>query len=249
MSCVTSLPAPTSGVEFSASDVEILVDSASHGRATSVVVAQSRISFVFDDSAVISLDYQGICLHAISTTASEKRSLLVLLKGDLKSEFNKLRGISQLSMNSREEAEGQEEEEEGGEDEEEGEEAEEKVTEVRLCPADPAQLDAFYESVTSCLQLHRDDEEQLDDEDEDEEEGEDPEEGIEDDDFEGEDAMETVAGEGGDHLGDHLGDHVVNYVGDDGFPADEEMTSFGWRTLRRLETLLAANYAPQPAGV
>jgi len=149
-------------------------------------------------------------------------------------------------MNSREEAEGQEEEE-GDEDEEEGEEAEEKVTEVRVCPADPAQLDAFYESVTSCLQLHRDDEELIsdDDEDEDEEEDEDPEEGIEDNDLEGEDAMETVAGEGGDHLGDH----VVSYVGDDGFPADEEMTSFGWRTLRRLETLLAANYAPQPAGV
>ena len=123
---------------------------------------------------------------------------------------------------------------------EEGEETEEQVTEVRLSPADPAQLDAFYESVTSCLQLHRDDEEQLD-EDEDEDEDEDAEEGIEDDDdFEGEDAIEKAAGEDDEYVG-----------ADDGFPADEEMTSFGWRTLRRLETLLGANYfhASQPAGV
>jgi len=84
MPSVTSLPVPTYGVTFAASDLELSVDSLIKGlQVSSLVVAQSRISLVFrlDDDVnptaategkekVISIDYRGIVVHGISAAAA-----------------------------------------------------------------------------------------------------------------------------------------------------------------------------------
>jgi len=84
MPSVTSLPVPTYGVTFAASDLELSVDSLIKGlQVSSLVVAQSRISLVFrlDDDVnptavtegnekVVSIDYRGIIVHGISAAAA-----------------------------------------------------------------------------------------------------------------------------------------------------------------------------------
>jgi len=179
MPSVNSLPVPTYGVASSASNLDLSVGSIPHGRVSSFIIAQSRVSMIFSNAGldqVISIDYRGIVVHGVSS--AEKKSLYIMLKGDWRGEFSKLRDLSRLSI--AEEGEGEEDRTEAAEEineeighaDQEAEEEDGLVTEIRLTPDDPSQLDAMNGSIASCIQEHQEVEDDELEIGEDDEEGE-----------------------------------------------------------------------------
>lgn len=129
MVILTSFPPPDQGIRHREEATAAFIQRRGLGKGT-LYIAESRVSWVGQDSAGFSLEYPSVALHALSRDlrAFPEECLYLMIDGDL----------------------GEEEPNENGEDDEQ------PASEIRFVPEDKSHLEAMYRAMTECQALHPD---------------------------------------------------------------------------------------------
>ncbi|XP_077516507.1 chloride nucleotide-sensitive channel icln [Amblyomma americanum] len=129
MVILTSFPPPDEGIRHREEATAAFIQTRGLGKGT-LYIAESRVSWVGQDSAGFSLEYPSVALHALSRDlrAFPEECLYLMIDGDL----------------------GEEEPNENGEDDEQ------PASEIRFVPEDKTHLEAMYRAMTECQALHPD---------------------------------------------------------------------------------------------
>lgn len=130
MVILTSFPPPEEGIRHREDATTAFIQSRGLGKGT-LYIAESRVSWVGQDSSGFSLEYPSVALHALSRDlqAFPEECLYLMIDGDLGEE---------------------EEPNENGEDEER------PASEIRFVPEDKSHLEAMYRAMSECQALHPD---------------------------------------------------------------------------------------------
>lgn len=130
MVILTSFPPPEEGIRHREDATTAFIQSRGLGKGT-LYIAESRVSWVGQDSSGFSLEYPSVALHALSRDlqAFPEECLYLMIDGDLGEE---------------------QEPNENGEDEER------PASEIRFVPEDKSHLEAMYRAMTECQALHPD---------------------------------------------------------------------------------------------
>lgn len=130
MVILTSFPPPEEGIRHREDATAAFIQSRGLGKGT-LYIAESRVSWVGQDSSGFSLEYPSVALHALSRDlqAFPEECLYLMIDGDLGEE---------------------EEPNENGEDEER------PASEIRFVPEDKSHLEAMYRAMSECQALHPD---------------------------------------------------------------------------------------------
>ncbi|XP_077556035.1 chloride nucleotide-sensitive channel icln isoform X2 [Haemaphysalis longicornis] len=130
MVILTSFPPPEEGIRHREDATTAFIQSRGLGKGT-LYIAESRVSWVGQDSSGFSLEYPSVALHALSRDlqAFPEECLYLMIDGDLGEE---------------------QEPNENGEDEER------PASEIHFVPEDKSHLEAMYRAMTECQALHPD---------------------------------------------------------------------------------------------
>lgn len=131
MVILTSFPPPDEGIRHREEATAAFIQSRDLGKGT-LYIAESRVSWVGQDSSGFSLEYPSVALHALSRDlrAFPEECLYLMIDGDL--------------------GEGEEESSENGQDDEQ------PASEIRFVPDDKSHLEAMYKAMSECQALHPD---------------------------------------------------------------------------------------------
>lgn len=131
MVILTSFPPPEEGIRHREDATAAFIQSRGLGKGT-LYIAESRVSWVGQDSSGFSLEYPSVALHALSRDlqAFPEECLYLMIDGDL--------------------GEQEEPPNENGEDEER------PASEIRFVPEDKSHLEAMYRAMSECQALHPD---------------------------------------------------------------------------------------------
>lgn len=128
---LTSFPPPEEGIRHREDATAAFIQSRGLGKGT-LYIAESRVSWVGQDSSGFSLEYPSVALHALSRDlqAFPEECLYLMIDGDLG--------------------------EEAEEPNENGEDDERPASEIRFVPEDKSHLEAMYRAMSECQALHPD---------------------------------------------------------------------------------------------
>lgn len=131
MVILTSFPPPEEGIRHREDATAAFIQSRGLGKGT-LYIAESRVSWVGQDSSGFSLEYPSVALHALSRDlqAFPEECLYLMIDGDLG--------------------------EEAEEPNENGEDDERPASEIRFVPEDKSHLEAMYRAMSECQALHPD---------------------------------------------------------------------------------------------
>lgn len=131
MVILTSFPPPEEGIRHREDATTAFIQSRGLGKGT-LYIAESRVSWVGQDSSGFSLEYPSVALHALSRDlqAFPEECLYLMIDGDLG--------------------------EEAEEPNENGEDDERPASEIRFVPEDKSHLEAMYRAMSECQALHPD---------------------------------------------------------------------------------------------
>ncbi|XP_037562653.1 methylosome subunit pICln isoform X1 [Dermacentor silvarum] len=131
MVILTSFPPPDEGIRHREEATAAFIQSRDLGKGT-LYIAESRVSWVGQNSSGFSLEYPSVALHALSRDlrAFPEECLYLMIDGDL--------------------GEGEEESSENGQDDEQ------PASEIRFVPDDKSHLEAMYKAMSECQALHPD---------------------------------------------------------------------------------------------
>ncbi|XP_077556034.1 chloride nucleotide-sensitive channel icln isoform X1 [Haemaphysalis longicornis] len=150
MVILTSFPPPEEGIRHREDATTAFIQSRGLGKGT-LYIAESRVSWVGQDSSGFSLEYPSVALHALSRDlqAFPEECLYLMIDGDLGEEQGGcLSACGTWECDSH--ASFLAEPNENGEDEER------PASEIHFVPEDKSHLEAMYRAMTECQALHPD---------------------------------------------------------------------------------------------
>uniref|UniRef100_G3MKV0 Methylosome subunit pICln n=1 Tax=Amblyomma maculatum TaxID=34609 RepID=G3MKV0_AMBMU len=148
MVILTSFPPPDEGIRHREEATAAFIQSRGLGKGT-LYIAESRVSWVGQDSAGFSLEYPSVALHALSRDlrAFPEECLYLMIDGDLGEEGEPhppVPGAAAYPSHCCPEPN------------ENGEDDEQPASEIRFVPEDKSHLEAMYQAMTECQALHPD---------------------------------------------------------------------------------------------
>lgn len=142
MVVLTSFPPPTEGIRHQQPNTSVHVSSKDLGKGT-LFIAESRVSWVSEESQGFSLEYPSIALHAISRDLNTYPQPCLYLMIDCKIDEDEGSEISEDSDDDETTA----------------------ITEIRFIPDDNDALDSMFRAMSECQILHPDANDSLSEED------------------------------------------------------------------------------------
>lgn len=147
MVALTSVSPPSEGIRHEQAEITAVWNGEGLGSGT-LLVAETRVSWLNGSGMGFSLDYPSISLHAISRdlTAYPKEHLYVMINSKLRESSGESKAILDEKDHLEDECS----------DEDFDEDSIDHITEIRFVPSDKASLESMFSAMTECQALHPD---------------------------------------------------------------------------------------------